>query len=189
MSPPHPLSSRIPAHSYAPPPSFPVPSYPSLFWGSFPPCFFSLFPLITLLCSPCPAPVYKSRMYTVLRHQLRFFVQVSAIRRDFDLFPKDLYIISPRQGRSIVQARLVHRGPTVGGHPPGPSYCRLTVPLPCSLLPRAGVQVSYVHRSAPPVAFLCTSLSDKARFRPFSERLVHNITTAGTFHCTSQTCT
>ena len=56
-------------------------------------------------------------------------------------------------------------------------------------LPRAGVQVSYVHRSAPPVAFLCTSLGDKGRFRPFSERLVHNITTAGTFDCTSQTCT
>ena len=105
---PRPLSSRIPAHSYSPSPSFPVPSYPSLFWGAFLSCFFSLFPLVTLLRSP---------------------------------------------------------------------------------LPYAGVQVSYIHRSASLVAFLCTSLSDKGRFRPFSERLVHNITTAGTFSCTSETCT
>ena len=63
------------------------------------------------------------------------------------------------------------------------------VTLPCSPLPCTHVQVSYVHHSVPLVAFLCTSLSGKGRFRPFSERLVHNITTTGTFCCTSQTCT
>ncbi len=80
--------------------------------------------------------------------------------------------------------------PFFGGSFP-PCFFSLFSTHPFTLLPlpRAGVQVSYVHRSAPPVAFLCTSLSDKGQFRPFSERLVHNITTAGTFSCTSQTCT
>ena len=173
---------------------------------------FPFFSLITLLCSPCPAPVYKSRMYTALLLQLRFYVQVSAIRGDFDLFPKDLYIISPRQGRSTAQARLVHRGrppettpldphpadSPLAAPPVEPSGLTIKSPTPVYksrmytvlyLLLRFYVQVSYVHRSVPPVAFLCTRLGDKGRFRPFSERLVHNITTAGTFGCTSQTCT
>ena len=55
--------------------------------------------------------------------------------------------------------------------------------------PRAGVQVSYVHRSAPGTAFICTSLGGGDRFRPLPERLEHNIPMAGTFSCTSETCT
>lgn len=103
------------------PPAYPLiltphlPPFPYLpilpfFGGLFHLVSFPYFPLITLLCSPCPAPVYKSRMYTALLLLLRFYVQVSAIRGNFAPFPKDLYIISPRQGRSIAQARLVHRG-------------------------------------------------------------------------------
>ena len=63
------------------------------------------------------------------------------------------------------------------------------VTLSCSLSSRAGVQVSYVHRSAPGTAFICTRLGGGDRFRPLPERLEHNISMAGTFSCTSETCT
>ena len=79
-------------------------------------CLHTLF--LLALFQLAPAPVYKSRMYTNPHLQLRFFVQVSAISGDFALFPKDLYIISRRQGRSLVQARLVHRGRASEATPP-----------------------------------------------------------------------
>ena len=63
------------------------------------------------------------------------------------------------------------------------------VTLSCSPSSCAGVQVSYVHRSAPGTAFICTSLGGGDRFRPLPERLEHNISMAGTFSCTSETCT
>ena len=95
-------------------PPFPYLLILPLFWGVFFTLF--LFPFFhsSLYSAPSyPAPVYKSRMYTALLLLLRFYVQVSAIRGDFELFPKDLYIISPQQGLSIAQARLVHgRGKT-----------------------------------------------------------------------------
>lgn len=77
---------------------------------------------------PCPEPMYKSRMYTVLLLLLRFYVQVSAIRGDFAHFPKDLYIISPRQGRSIAQARLVHTASSRRPLHSDPSPCRYPPP-------------------------------------------------------------
>ena len=107
-----------------------------MFFSEFlwkPPSPFVSFPLFLFLflfshSSLCPAPsrpapVYKSRMYTALLLELRLSVQVSAGEIDFGLFPKDLNIISPWQGRSVAQARLVHGGPTTGNlstrtHPP-----------------------------------------------------------------------
>ena len=107
-----------------------------MFFSEFlwkPPSPFVSFPLFLFLflfshsslcpAPPRPAPVYKSRMYTALLLELRLSVQDSAGEIDFGLFPKDLNIISPWQGRSVAQARLVHGGPTTGNlstriHPP-----------------------------------------------------------------------
>ena len=103
------------------PPAYPLiltphlPPFPYLpilpfFWGSFPPCFFSLFSThhFTLLPLPC-AGVQVSYVHRSAP-PVAFLCTSLSDKGQFRPFPKDLYIISPRQGRSIAQARLVHRG-------------------------------------------------------------------------------
>ena len=79
------------------------------------PCFFPFSHSSHYPALLCPTPVYKSRMYTILHFLLRFYVQVSAIRGDFDLFPKvhkpDLYTGADRR-------KLLPLGPIIPPIPP-----------------------------------------------------------------------
>ena len=110
------------------------------------PCFFPFSHSSHYPALLCPTPVYKSRMYTILHFLLRFYVQVSAIRGDFDLFPKDLYIISPRQGRSTAQARLVHRGRPSETTPPRTHHPADTPLQPHSRTPPRTPPPPHTHR-------------------------------------------